>query len=176
MKQDIKPIIFFLTTICTIVSIMVGLGVIFGAIDYKFNSEVFMETTSYNSNLYMNKELADELNTYYADSKREFSACIIISQEKTQVSNDNLNIDYYLTGIEGQVKYSGFDHSTNEMCNYGTIHSHPKGTPYFSIADITAFKSRIKEGETFAVIIHGENEFTYITRNDFEEKKVVITN
>jgi len=129
------------------------------------------------SQFFMTKETADMLNNYYNSYDNEFSVCVDVKQLNTfDRDGTMLELEYLVDGFIGEPSIQGFDYSFSDMCEYGVLHSHPRGTSFFSLADINAFKNRIKEGEIVSIVMYGEDDFAYITRNYFEEQKIIILN
>lgn len=170
-----KQIIFTIGTIVTTFLVLIVVAVSAGFLEYRVNPEYLAEPTKSNSQFTITRELAHNLNEYYKNSDKEFSVCIT-TEKKSSYSEDgtNLKISYLLNNLDGEIEYSGLNYAINDYCDEGIIHSHPKGSCFLSLSDISAFKSRIAQGEIFTVVMCGEDNFVYITRNNFLESKVII--
>jgi hypothetical protein len=111
------------------------------------------------------------LNQEYGHSDSEFSACLDVKQNLFY-QNTSLKTQYEVTGITALQSSGGSNYAEQVYCEYGSIHSHPGKSCFFSLADIYSIKARFKNGEMFAVVMCGVDNFYYVTRNNFEEKKI----
>lgn len=144
-----------------------------GFLQYRF-IDVNSELSAEQENVLINGEVVEELNEMYSNTDHEISMCIEIKQiNKFSSDKESVEITYLITGVNN-VQTSGLDYSISGFCEYGLIHSHPKNTPYFSLADINVFRKGVKKGEIISVLMYGENQFSFITRNNFEEQKLKI--
>jgi hypothetical protein len=131
------------------------------------------ENSNIQDKFFITKELANILDEKYANSDVEFAACLNMNQV-VKMAQMSLQASYMITGLDSDILSFGASFSTMGYCNSGVIHSHPKETCKFSLADIYSFKDRIKKGELYSIIMCGKDTFYYITRNDFTEQKLEI--
>jgi hypothetical protein len=155
-----------------VITLTIALSTGYAQIDFK-TGKIVQEEHPPSSQFFITKEIANTLNKEYSSSTKEFAACMTTNQlvEQTQTL---MKTSYALTGFDTDILFFGESFSTMNYCESGVIHSHPKGSCYFSIADIYSFKDRIKKGEYFSIIMCGIDQFYYITRNDFSEQPLPI--
>jgi len=173
--DKIVKILISLSTISTVVLtvLIVAVSVGYAQIDFKMNNEALSEENQTSPNqFFLSQDIASKLDSEFSPEK-EFAACLKTSQI-VKTTDSNLEVSYLLDGFDSNVNFYGESFSTIGYCDYGTIHSHPKGSCYFSVADIYSFKDRIKKGEFFAALMCGKDKFYYITRNDFKERMLEV--
>ena len=125
------------------------------------------------SQLTMSDDLNLLLNQKYNEFDTEFASCLAIEQHLNYSSDlSRLDTYYEITGIHDITVSSGKNYIQQKFCEFGNIHSHKGRSCHFSLADIYSEKIRFKNGEMFAVLMCGQDEFYYITRNNYEEKKL----
>ncbi|MGV8169134.1 MAG: hypothetical protein ACP5N3_03705 [Candidatus Nanoarchaeia archaeon] len=173
-----KNLISSLGVISTFVIVLVAAALLTGKADLKFNMNsgekgVAEESKDLPNQFFITKEVAALLNKEYQSSDKEYAACLKANQIVTAM-DATIKISYVLTGFDTNIRFFGESFSQIDYCDGGMVHSHPKGTCYFSVADIYSFKDRIQKGEYFSVLVCGVDDFRYITRNDFTERKLEV--
>lgn len=167
-----------LGVLSTLVILLVAGAIVAGKADLKFNINagekgVAEETSDSPNKFFVSREIAEMLNEAYKSSDKEYAACMKANQMVATLEA-GIKISYILTGFDTNLRFFGETFSQIDYCEGGMVHSHPQGTCYFSVADIYSFKDRIKKGEYFSVLVCGVDDFRYITRNDFTERKLEI--
>jgi hypothetical protein len=172
--DKITKLVISLSTISTVILtvLIVAVSIGYAQIDFNLNDPMSEESTPLNP-FFISRDVADTLNKNYESSDREFAACLNIEQSVNKLDS-SLEISYMIDSLDSDIQFFGKSFSTMGYCDRGVIHSHPKGSCFFSIADIHSFKDRIAKGEYFSALMCGEDKFVYITRNDFTEKELKI--
>lgn len=121
------------------------------------------------------KDVLEKVNNIYEETTNEFSACLDVAQNVEYAEDgSSISVSYEITGIYDIVLSDGENYANHDYCEYAVIHSHPNHECFFSLTDIYSIKKRFKKGEFFSVVICNKNELIYITRNNYEEKKIII--
>jgi hypothetical protein len=175
--ENITKLIISVNVITSLVLLSLVLGSMTGYADIEIRtgkSFLNLENNEPTSTFTITREMADKLNANYRGSEKEFAACLNFEQKIKNEKENSISVSYEIGSFETPITFFEEGFSRMGYCESGVIHSHPKGTCYFSIADIHSFKQRIKKGEFFSVLVCGEDDFYIITRNDFDERPLPI--
>ena len=136
-------------------------------IGYVIKEHTFNFTKStMETRLVLTRDLVEELNGLYETYEYvEFGGCL--NGELKAGDGETYKVMWLDTFSDFQV---GANNTVSiPLCDFGNIHSHPKGSCKFSLPDLSSFSVSIEEkGTEIMMVICGKNEFIYMVNGEFK--------